>query len=121
MLPKNFQHILALAFAVMEINDNPEILPNLTLGFHIYDSHFNAKRTHHATMLHISKLQRSLVPNYQCDFQNNLIAVIGGLDPLISLQMANLLDMFKIPQVGFQQGVLTFNFSLLFLFLCMIL
>ncbi|XP_062992883.1 vomeronasal type-2 receptor 26-like [Elgaria multicarinata webbii] len=98
ILPKNYQHLLAFAFAVKEINENPHILPNLTLGFHIYDSYLDARRTYHATMLLLSLLER-LVPNYICDIQNNLTAVIGGLDSEISLHIANILDSYKVPQL----------------------
>ncbi|XP_033024164.1 vomeronasal type-2 receptor 26-like [Lacerta agilis] len=99
VVPKNYQHILALQFAVKEVNENPQLLPNVTLGFHIYDSYFNAKWTSHATMLLISTLE-TFVPNYICDIKKNLIAIIGGLDSQTSLHVATILDIYKVPQSG---------------------
>nr|XP_028560359.1 vomeronasal type-2 receptor 26-like [Podarcis muralis] len=98
VVPKYYQHILALAFAVKEINENSQILPNTSLGFHIYDSYFNAKSTYHATMQLMSSKEK-IVPNYICDVQNKLIAVVGGLEPLISRYIATVLDTYKIPQL----------------------
>ncbi|XP_063158540.1 vomeronasal type-2 receptor 26-like [Candoia aspera] len=98
LIPKNYQHILALAFAVKEINESPEILPNLTLGFLIYDSYDNAQRTYQATMLLLSSME-TLIPNYQCNIHNNIVAVVGGLDSEISFQVATILDIYKIPQL----------------------
>ncbi|XP_066486404.1 vomeronasal type-2 receptor 26-like [Tiliqua scincoides] len=96
-ITKHYQHILAVAFAVKEINENPHILPNVTLGFHIYDSYFSDKWSYHVTMLLLSSLER-FVPNYKCDMQHNLIVVIGGLDSQISRHVASVLDIYKVPQ-----------------------
>ncbi|XP_015261981.1 PREDICTED: vomeronasal type-2 receptor 26-like [Gekko japonicus] len=95
---KFYQHILALAFAVKEINENPSILPNVSLGFHIYGNYYDEKMTYLTTLELLFK-SHDLVPNYKCDTQKNLIAVIGGPDRESSLHMANILDLFKIPQL----------------------
>ncbi|XP_025031914.1 vomeronasal type-2 receptor 26-like [Python bivittatus] len=98
LLPKNYQHILALVFAVKEVNESPHLLPNVTLGFHIYDSYRSAQKTCHATMFLLYNME-NFVPNYICGIQNNLTAVIGGLDSKISIEIANILDIYKVPQV----------------------
>ncbi|XP_061447661.1 vomeronasal type-2 receptor 26-like [Rhineura floridana] len=95
---KNYQHLLALVFAIQEINDNPQILPNITLGFHICDSYFQGKWTYQATMQLFSTKDR-IFPNYKCDIKDNLIAIIGALHSETSQDIANVLGIYKIPQL----------------------
>lgn len=99
-IPKTYQHILSLVFAVKEINENPKILPNVSLGFHIHDSYLNARMTHQNTLKLLSSWQQ-IVPNFKCNNQNNLIAVIGGRNSDTSLHLATILGIYKIPQVGY--------------------
>ncbi|XP_054850034.1 vomeronasal type-2 receptor 26-like [Eublepharis macularius] len=94
----HYQHVLALEFAIKEINENPQILPNVTLGFHVYDSYVNARWTYYVTMQLIST-KNKFVPNYKCDRQDHLITVIGGLFSETSYQIANVLSTYNIPQV----------------------
>uniref|UniRef100_A0A8C6VLA7 G-protein coupled receptors family 3 profile domain-containing protein n=1 Tax=Naja naja TaxID=35670 RepID=A0A8C6VLA7_NAJNA len=89
--------IWSLIFAVKEINENAQILPNITLGFNIFDS-YDVKWTYHATMKLFSPLKR-LIPNYKCGFQNNLVAVIGALYSETSLSMGDILKTYKVPQI----------------------
>ncbi|XP_062993267.1 vomeronasal type-2 receptor 26-like [Elgaria multicarinata webbii] len=97
MVTKFYQHILTLAFAVSEVNKNPKILPNVTLGFHIFDSYNDERMTYRTTLDLISNSQR-FVPNYECGTQKNLIAIIGGMGSDISFCMADVLHLYKIPQ-----------------------
>ncbi|XP_062992822.1 vomeronasal type-2 receptor 26-like [Elgaria multicarinata webbii] len=96
-MPKNYQHVLALVFAVMEINENPANLPNVSLGFHIFDNYYSSQMTYEAT-LRLLSTQNKFVPNYKCNIQDHLIAVIGGLDSETSCYMATVLSTYRIPQ-----------------------
>nr|XP_020671229.1 vomeronasal type-2 receptor 26-like [Pogona vitticeps] len=98
MVPKFYQHALAMAFAINEINKNPRVLPNLTLGFHILDSYSEERMTYRTTLDLLFKTQRFL-PNYECDGRKSLQAVIGGLGSDISFLMADILGFYKIPQI----------------------
>ncbi|XP_054832645.1 vomeronasal type-2 receptor 26-like [Eublepharis macularius] len=98
VVTKFYQHLLALAFAIEEINENPKILPNVTLGFHICDSYSDARMTYRTTMDLLFKSHR-FTPNYKCGIQKNLIGIIGGLHSDISTHMANILRLYKVPQV----------------------
>ncbi|XP_054850454.1 vomeronasal type-2 receptor 26-like [Eublepharis macularius] len=100
MLTKFYQHILALGFAIKEINENPKILPNVTLGSHIYDSYYDVRMTYRTTLDLLFKSQR-FVPNYKCDTQKNLLAIIGGLDSDTSFHIADILSLYKIPQLTY--------------------
>ncbi|XP_034957711.2 vomeronasal type-2 receptor 26-like [Zootoca vivipara] len=110
MVPKFYQHILALAFAVKEVNENPNILPNITLGFHIYDSYYDARMTYRTTLDLLFKMHR-FVPNYKCDTQKNLIAIIGGLGSDTTFHMADTLGLYKIPQLHSYLHSISFNNS----------
>ncbi|XP_060540847.1 vomeronasal type-2 receptor 26-like [Pantherophis guttatus] len=110
VVTKFHQHALALAFAVKEINENAQILPNLTLGFHIYDSYYDARMTYRTTLDLLFK-SISFLPNYKCARQRNLIAIIGGLGSDTSFHMADILDLYKLPQLHPYLKRVSFNNS----------
>ncbi|XP_061447710.1 vomeronasal type-2 receptor 26-like [Rhineura floridana] len=109
-VPKNYQHILALAFAVKEINENLQILSNISLGFYILNSYYTARMTYKATLSLLSAQQR-FVPNFKCQNQNKLIALIGGCISEISANVAIISTIQKTPQVHHFLRRILFNNS----------
>ncbi|XP_067318512.1 vomeronasal type-2 receptor 26-like [Anolis sagrei] len=45
-MSKNYQQVLALVFAVEKINKDPHFLPNISLGFRLYDNYYYGGQTY---------------------------------------------------------------------------
>ncbi|XP_060111006.1 vomeronasal type-2 receptor 26-like [Heteronotia binoei] len=110
LVPKNYQHILAQVFAVKEINENPIILPNTTLGFHILNSYYLSRMTY-KTSLSLISTYHQFIPNFKCDAKGILVAIIGGLVSETSANVATILSLYKIPQLHHFLGNILFNNS----------
>ncbi|XP_063148852.1 vomeronasal type-2 receptor 26-like [Candoia aspera] len=96
----SFYHILPFLFAVHEIHHNPKLLPNLTLGYNIYENFFNARMTYEAMMDLLSTGQEN-VPNYRCGRQKNLLAVLEETDSELFHHISTVLGIYKIPQISY--------------------
>ncbi|XP_069859367.1 vomeronasal type-2 receptor 116-like [Dipodomys merriami] len=96
---KNYQFVLALVFAVEEINKNPVLLHNMTLGLDIYDVEFRAW-----TMLKnpfIWLFGKYKIPNYSCMRDRRSTAVLTGPSGITSNQIGTLLGLYRFPQFSF--------------------
>ncbi|XP_056397343.1 vomeronasal type-2 receptor 26-like [Hyla sarda] len=99
MLLEDFYNFLSLVFAVDEINLNPNILPNVTLGYNVYDSYVDLFRTIQGAV-RIYSGNTKQYPNYNCDKYGVLAAVIEGMASSFSIQYANIFGIYKYPQLN---------------------
>uniref|UniRef100_UPI0031343FA2 vomeronasal 2 receptor 591 n=1 Tax=Monodelphis domestica TaxID=13616 RepID=UPI0031343FA2 len=87
-------------FAVEEINRNPNLLPNRTLGFHIYNAYHNDDKVLESSLMWLSG-QAQTIPNYNCERQPKSVVVIGGANSALTVSMGSLLELYKFPQISY--------------------
>ncbi|XP_078524870.1 extracellular calcium-sensing receptor-like [Lissotriton helveticus] len=98
----NYQWLQALVFAVEEINRDPDILPNITLGFHIYDSCLTRQRAVEGTFWALTGSWRP-VPNYKCHRNRNhdIAGMVGDGGSSCSIAIARVLGLYRLPQISY--------------------
>ncbi|XP_029435552.1 extracellular calcium-sensing receptor-like [Rhinatrema bivittatum] len=99
-IERRYRWALSLAFALDEINHNQILLPNVTLGFLIYDSCLALERTIKCTLWILTE-KGGCVPNYHCQIPSSLAAIIGETGSTKSMSMATLLGLYRYPQVSY--------------------
>ncbi|XP_066486132.1 vomeronasal type-2 receptor 26-like [Tiliqua scincoides] len=97
---KNYQHALSFMFAIRDINEDSKLLPNVTLGFHLYDNQFDSMITY-KDILDVLFTQQSTLPNYQCNMKKQVLSVLGGLTVEDSIQMSTILSIYQVPQLAY--------------------
>ncbi|XP_044537930.1 vomeronasal type-2 receptor 26-like [Gracilinanus agilis] len=99
---KHYQHFLTFQFAVDEINKDPHLLPNITLGYQLFSNFHHNQLTVENSLIWLSgKGKGPTIPNYNCDMQHKSVAVIGGMTSALSMAMAPLLGLYKVPQISY--------------------
>ncbi|XP_075200042.1 vomeronasal type-2 receptor 1-like [Anomaloglossus baeobatrachus] len=97
---ESYQIMQALIFAVEEINKNPDLLPNITLGFQIYDTCTVLRRAAEGTLWMLSG-EESSVPNYRCGEGGTLAGIVGDSASTRSILMAQILGLYRYPQISY--------------------
>nr|XP_033818217.1 extracellular calcium-sensing receptor-like [Geotrypetes seraphini] len=95
-----YRHRLVFHFTVEEVNNNAELLPNITLGYRIYDSCAWELRAIHGTLSLLSGTQVP-VPNYSCEDRGVLAAFIGDLTSDTTYSISQLSRIFRYPQISY--------------------
>jgi hypothetical protein len=85
-------------FAIEEINKNPLLLQNMSLGFDIYNVLHTEWRTLEPPFKWLF-LSDKVVPNYNCRRGSKSVAALTGPSRIISANTGTLLQLYKIPQV----------------------
>ena len=103
------QYVEAIVYAISKVNNNRNLLPGIDLGFVILDDCSKAE-TALERALHLMPIHRGRVLSRECgertdrndvDFAfYDVVGVVGPESSPASIQMANILGMFHIPQIS---------------------
>ncbi|KAF7235747.1 hypothetical protein EYD10_17448 [Varanus komodoensis] len=99
-LTLRYWHVLSFLFSIHEINQNPRLLPNISLGYDIYQSHFDGRTTSYA-MLGLPAVGESHLPNFSSGKRKNLLAILEGSELDISTLISAMSGIYKIPQINY--------------------
>ncbi len=95
--PRAFRWAQTMRLAVEEINQSTELLPNVTLGYKIFDSCAYPLTGQRAALAVLNGLSEDNSP--MCSGANPLLAVIGESGSALSILLSRILQPFRIPMV----------------------
>ena len=108
LLDKSLEYFEAILFAIDLVNNNPHLLPNITLGYDIRDTCISENIALDGS---VDFVLSSGHLEFECCFDWELnssistkppvVAVIGAIDSHISIPLASLFRIVNIPQVSF--------------------
>ncbi|XP_077327763.1 extracellular calcium-sensing receptor-like [Lithobates pipiens] len=96
---ETYQQFQALRFAVEEVNANPDVLPNMTLGFYAYDSCSVLQRELEGTLGMLTGHNQA-IPNYSRLGRPPVAAILGHSMSTYSILMAHILGLYRYPQIS---------------------
>uniref|UniRef100_A0A8C4SEC2 Vomeronasal 2, receptor 1 n=1 Tax=Erpetoichthys calabaricus TaxID=27687 RepID=A0A8C4SEC2_ERPCA len=99
-----FRWAQTMRFVIDEINIRKDLLPNITLGYVIYDSCFTISKSVEGTLTYLTG-QDEAVPNYRCGSGAPLAALVGAGGSALSIATARILGLYYFPQVCFASRV----------------
>lgn len=109
LFPIGLGHVEAMVFAINKVNDNPKLLPNVTLGYDIRDyCEIITKAMKHSydfvrrneMVLHANNGSCNSGPNSRRDESRPIAAVIGPTDSGSAIVVGSLLEVAGIPVIS---------------------
>ncbi|XP_033024088.1 extracellular calcium-sensing receptor-like [Lacerta agilis] len=95
-----YKFIQTMVFAIKEINQDSSLLPNITLGFQIFDSCQILSRALLGATQFLAGGQNP-IPNFHCGHTPPQAGLIGEAGITESRTIARWLDLYKYPQISY--------------------
>lgn len=107
-----FRDAMTMAFTIDEINNNSNLLPNVTLGYTLYDT-CGALIIGLSAALSLTSGQEELILQESCLGTPPVLGIVGDSYSTISIAISHVLGLYKMPIVSFLSSM-----SYIVVFLC---
>nr|XP_043888341.1 extracellular calcium-sensing receptor-like [Solea senegalensis] len=97
--PRVFRLAQTMRLAVEEINQNPVLLPNHTLGYRIFDSCAHPLTGNRAVLSMLNGVSEG--NSSMCTNASSILAVIGASGSAQSIVVSRILQTFRIPMISY--------------------
>ncbi|XP_014913701.1 extracellular calcium-sensing receptor-like isoform X1 [Poecilia latipinna] len=96
-----FRHAMTMAFAVDEINKNPSLLPNVTLGYSLYDNCATLSIGFSAALAMASGQEERFSIQESCSGTPPVVGIVGDPFSTFSIAASDVLGLYSLPMVSY--------------------
>ncbi|KAM8769828.1 extracellular calcium-sensing receptor-like [Acanthopagrus schlegelii] len=96
-----FRAAMTMTFAIDEINRNTNLLPNVTLGYSLYDNCVKLQIGFRAAMSLVSGQEQQFILNETCVGTPPVIGIVGDSSSTSSIAISSVIGSYRVPMVSY--------------------
>uniref|UniRef100_A0A4W6FBJ9 G-protein coupled receptors family 3 profile domain-containing protein n=1 Tax=Lates calcarifer TaxID=8187 RepID=A0A4W6FBJ9_LATCA len=96
-----FRLTQTMAFAIDEINRNSNLLPNVTLGYSLYDNCNTLGVGFRAALSLASGLEEQVILHQSCEGPTPVLGIVGDSSSTRSIAISTVLGLYRVPMVSY--------------------
>ncbi|XP_008303660.1 extracellular calcium-sensing receptor-like, partial [Stegastes partitus] len=96
-----FRHAMTMAFAIDEINKNSNLLPNVTLGYSLYDNCATLVVGFSAALSLVSGREEQFLLQENCSGTPPVLGIVGDSFSTFSIATSDVIGLFHLPIVSY--------------------
>ncbi|PWA22102.1 hypothetical protein CCH79_00010356 [Gambusia affinis] len=96
-----FRKAQTMAFAIDEINRDHQLLPNVTLGYSLYDSCLTLGVGFRAALALVSGQEEHIVLNETCEGAPPVVGLVGDSSSTRTIAISTVLGLYRVPMVSY--------------------
>ncbi|XP_036977710.1 extracellular calcium-sensing receptor-like [Acanthopagrus latus] len=96
-----FRAAMTMTFAIDEINRNTNLLPNVTLGYSLYDNCYKLRIGFRAAMSLVSGQEQQFTLDETCVGTPPVIGIVGDSSSTSSIAISSVIGSYRVPMVSY--------------------